>query len=117
MVTGLTLAQNDLISVTAQSAGNAVSTPVMMTVVPAPHQTLVPIISGVITAADTTISGTSPSDASVVLSVNGKAQPTVVATNGNWIVAGLILAKGDSISVTAQSIGKTISTPATMEVQ
>lgn len=117
MVTGLTLAQNDLISVTAQSAGNAVSTPVMTTVVPAPHQTLVPVISGVITAADTTVSGTAPSGASIVLSINGKFQPAVVATYGNWIVAGLTLAKGDSISITAQSVDEAVSTPVTMEVQ
>jgi amino acid transporter len=117
MVTGLTLAQNDSISVTAQTTGSAVSAPVIITVAPAPHQTAVPVISGLITAADTTVSGTALSGASIVLSINGKPQPAVVAANGSWIVAGLTLTKGDSISVTAQSNGETISAPVTIEVQ
>ncbi|MFL0266686.1 amino acid permease [Candidatus Clostridium radicumherbarum] len=117
MVSGLTLSQNDLISVTAQSAGNAVSLPLTTTVAPAPHQTAVPVISGIIKSADKTVSGTAPSGASVVLSLNGKAQPAVVATGGNWIVAGLTLTKGDSINVTAQAVGETVSAPAAIQVQ
>ncbi|WP_425801135.1 amino acid permease [Desulfitobacterium sp. Sab5] len=123
MVSGLTLAQNDLISVTAQSDGKSVSKPVTMIVVPAPNkipaqnQTAVPVISGIVTAANTTVSGTAPLGASVVLSINGKAQPTVVANGGNWIVAGLILTKCDSISVTAQCVGETVSIPAMIKVQ
>lgn len=47
-----------------------------------PQQTAIPVISGIVTAADKTASGTAPSGASVVFSVNGKTQPAVVATSG-----------------------------------
>ncbi|MCZ8515065.1 amino acid permease [Paenibacillus filicis] len=115
MVAGLTLAQGDSISVTSQSDGQIVST-AASTKVAAPIQTAEPVISRLVVAADTAVSGTAPSGANIVLSVNGIPRPAVVATGGNWMVSGLTLAKGDSISVTAQAVGQTISAAATTTV-
>lgn len=108
-VSGLTLAQGDIISVTAQYAGEKASKKSTVVVAAAPVQTAAPVISRTVTAADSTISGKAPSGASVVLSVNGVAHTAVVATGGNWMVSGLALTPGDSITVTAQSVGETMS--------
>lgn len=99
------------------ASGKIVSTATTTKVAPAPLQTAVPVISGIVTAADKTVSGTAPSGANVVLSLNGVAQPAVVATGGNWMVSGLALTQGDSISVTAQSAGETMSMASTTQVQ
>ncbi len=115
-VSGLKLSQGDLISVTAQSVGETVSSEATTTVVAAPLETEKPSISGVVTASDTTVSGKAPSGAKVVLSVNGKAQPAVVATNENWTVSGLKLSKGDLISVTAQHADEIVNTSTEMKV-
>ncbi|MGE5474680.1 MAG: APC family permease [Ignavibacteriales bacterium] len=109
-VSGLDLSQGDIISVTAQSVGKRVSTAVIITVVPAPIQTAEPIISGKVTAADKTVSGKAPSGTNVVLNVNGKAQPAVVANGGNWTVSDLKLSQGDSLSVNAEYAGETVNT-------
>ncbi|MEC0236638.1 amino acid permease [Paenibacillus kribbensis] len=115
-VTGLNLSQGDIISVTSQYAGETVSTPATTIVAAAPSQTAHPVISGTVTAIDTTVSGRAPSGANVVLSVNGVAQTAVKATGGNWTVFGLTLRQGDIISVIAQSSGETISATETATV-
>jgi hypothetical protein len=115
-VSGLTLAQGDVISVTAQYAGEAVSAAASTIVAAAPIQTAAPVISLPVTEADTTVSGKAPSGSNVVFNVNGVGQKAVVATGGNWTVSGLTLALGDSISVTAQSVGETVSEGATSTV-
>ncbi|KZL92661.1 APC family permease [Clostridium magnum] len=112
-VSGLTLAQGDIISVTAQYAGEKESTAVITIVAAAAIQTTAPVIPGTVTAVDTTISGKAPTGANVVLSVNGVAQSAVTANGGNWIVPCLVLTEGDIVSVTAQSVGERISMAAT----
>ena len=115
-VSGLNLSEGDTISVTAQYAIESASTATITIVAAAPTQTAAPVIAGTITSADTTVTGRAPSDSSVILSVNGIAQAAVTATGGNWTVAGLTLAQGDTVSVTAQSAGETVSIPATTTV-
>lgn len=115
-VSGLNLSQGDIISVTAQYAGETVSTPTTTIVAAAPIQTAHPVISGTVTAIDTSVTGKAPSGANVVLSVNGVAQTAVKASGGNWTVFGLTLRQGDLISVNAQSSGETISTTETATV-
>ncbi|HEY3363565.1 MAG TPA: amino acid permease [Symbiobacteriaceae bacterium] len=115
-VTGLTLAEGDIVSLTAQYAGEKASTKTTAIVAVAPVQTTAPVISRTVTAADSTVSGKAPSGASVVLSVNGIAQTAVIANGGNWTVSGLSLAQGDTITATAQSVGETVSMAATRTV-
>lgn len=69
-----------------------------------------PTITGTVRAGDISISGTASPGASIVLSVNGVAAPTVAAdTGGVWTVTGLTLIQGDIISVTAQLAGELVS--------
>ncbi|HEX2937002.1 MAG TPA: immunoglobulin-like domain-containing protein, partial [Bacteroidales bacterium] len=75
--------------------------------------TAIPVITTPVTAADKSVKGTAELGSSVILSINGVAQPAVIASGGNWKVSGLTLAVGDLISVTAQAAGKAISVPAT----
>ena len=80
-------------------------------------QTATPTINTPIDAADTSISGTSVANATIVLSVNGTAQPSVLANSiGDWTVSGLTLQGSDAISVTAQASGESVSAPATATV-
>ncbi|WPC43962.1 beta strand repeat-containing protein [Clostridium sp. JS66] len=115
-VSGLTLTAGQSISVTAQASGKTISSAVTATVAMAPLQTAAPVITGTPTAGDTSISGTAEAGASVILSIGGVAKPAVTAVGGTWTVSGLTLTAGQSISVTAQSSGKTISSVATATV-
>lgn len=115
-VTGLTLAQGDIISVTAQYAGEAVSATASTIVAAAPLQTAAPVISLPITEADTTVSGKAPSGANVVFFVNDVAQKAITANGGNWTASGLTLVQGDLISVNAQSAGEMVSMTTTTTV-
>lgn len=82
------------------------------------EQTATPVITGTPTAAATSISGTATPGSSIVLSINGTAQPVVTAdaVTGSWIITGLTLTSNDIISVTAQVAGQSVSTPATATV-
>lgn len=71
--------------------------------------TAIPAITGIVRVGDTSIKGTATPGASVVLSIRGIPQEPVTADNGLWTVNVSILAVGDSISVTAQSAGETVS--------
>jgi spore coat protein A len=115
-VSGLTLVTGDTISVTAQKNGKLISAPVT-TIVAVKKTTAAPVINLPVYTGVTSVSGTAEADASVVLSINGIAQPAVVANGGNWTVSGLTLATGDTISVTAQTNGKLISAPVTATVE
>gem|GEM_PF-3218423 len=115
-VSGLELAQGDIISVTAQYAGEAVSSPVTTVVAAAPVQTKPPVISMPVTDADTTVSGKAPKGSNIIFRVNGVAQQSVTANGGNWTVSGLTLKQGDSITVTAQSAGESVSTEVTENI-
>ncbi|HEX9061926.1 MAG TPA: APC family permease, partial [Clostridia bacterium] len=115
-VAGLNLAEGDIISVTAQYPGETVSTKTTTIVAEAPPQTTPPVISRTVTAAYSSISGKAPAGSSVILSINGVAQTAVTANGGNWMVSGLNLAQGDIISVTAQSVGETVSKAVTTTV-
>jgi hypothetical protein len=99
------------------SAFQPQSAPAAPTSTPAPPQTATPLISGTVKASDKTVSGTAPPGASVVLNVKGSAYPAFVDAAGDWLVAGFTLSQGDTISVSAQCKGETISTPATTVVQ
>ncbi|NMC58601.1 MAG: APC family permease [Candidatus Methanofastidiosa archaeon] len=116
VVSGLTLVHSDFISVTAQSIGEIMSLPTTTTVIPAPEETVAPTILGTVTSADKTISGNAAVGASVVLCINGKAEPAVIAANGNWSVTGLNLSQGDIISVNAKYDGEIINTSDTKKV-
>jgi len=85
---------------------------------PVTNQTATPTITGTPTVGNTSVSGTAVGGASVVLSLNGgTAQPAVIADqNGNWTVTGLTLQSGNTISVTAQVSGDTLSNAATATV-
>ena len=88
--------------------------------VPVPVQTPTPVITTPVYTTATSVSGTSTTPgASIVLSVNGVAQPAVTAdpTTGAWTVNGLTLAAGKTISVTAQVTGDTVSSAATATVE
>ncbi|MEA4825634.1 MAG: leucine-rich repeat protein, partial [Clostridium sp.] len=79
--------------------------------------TSVPTITGTVRAGNfVSVSGTAETGASVVLSINGTPQTAVTATGGDWIVGGLTLSQGDTISVTAILAPKTISAAATTTV-
>ncbi len=117
-VTGLTLATGDSISVTAQVGGATVSTAKATTVVVAPVQTPTPTITTPVYATNIIVSGTAVDNAGISLTVNGRTvQTTISNASGNWTVTGLTLAAGDSISVTAQVGGDTVSQAATATVQ
>ncbi|WP_171634137.1 S-layer homology domain-containing protein [Paenibacillus plantarum] len=74
--------------------------------------TATPVITGTVRAGDTSVLGTAAAEASIILSVNGTPATPTTATGGNWIVPGLTLASGDTISVTAQSAGESVSAAA-----
>ncbi|WP_236285710.1 InlB B-repeat-containing protein, partial [Paenibacillus allorhizoplanae] len=78
--------------------------------------TATPVITGTVRTGDTSVTGTAAAEASIILSVNGIPATPTTATGGNWIVPGLTLASGDTISVTAQSAGETVSAAATTTV-
>jgi FtsP/CotA-like multicopper oxidase with cupredoxin domain len=115
-VSGLILVEGDLISVTAQSVGKLVSIAATTTVLVAPGVTAQPVINLPVMVGNTSVSGTAEVGATITLSINTIARPTVIATGGNWTVSGLTLAFGDAISVTAQAPGKAVSAPATTTV-
>jgi hypothetical protein len=117
-VTSLTLADGDSISVTAQVTGDTVSQAATATVQAAPVQTPTPTITTPVYATNTSVSGTAVDNAGISLTVNGRtAQATTADSSGNWTVTGPTLATGDSISVTAQVGGDTVSQAATATVQ
>ena len=115
-VTGLTLAVDDVISVTALTTGKTISAAATTTVLAALVATDTPVITGPVRAGETSVSGTAEAGASVVLTLEGTPEPAVVATGGAWTVTGLTLAVDDVISVTALTTGKTISAAATTTV-
>jgi|GEM_PF-5528342 len=84
---------------------------------PAPLPTAPPIITGILTAVDTSVSGTATTGSSITLSINGVAEPTVIATNGHWTVSDLTLAVGDMVTVTAVLPGKMVSYPTYAHVE
>ncbi len=109
---------NDSISVTAQVYGDAVSQTAMATVGAVPVQTATPTITTPIYATNTSVSGTSADNASISLTVNGgPVQIAIAYPNGNWTITGLTLAENDTIFVTAQVTGNTVSQPATATVE
>jgi hypothetical protein len=117
-VTSLTLATGDSISVTAQVGGDTVSQAATATVQAAPVQTPTPTITTPVYATNTSVSGTAVDNAGISLTVNGRtAQAATADSSGNWTVTGPTLATGDSISVTAQVGGDTVSQAATATVQ
>ena len=86
-----------------------------------PSQTPTPTIDTPVYAGVASVSGTAADDAQVVLEiVNGTAtsvQPAVYADgSGDWTVSGLSLTAGETISVTAQINGDTVSSAATATV-
>ena len=108
---------SDTISVTAQVTGDAVSNRAYA-YASSQSQTPTPTIAtNPVYAGATSVSGTATAGASIVLSVNGTAQPAVTANGGNWTVSGLTLNTSDTISVTAQVTGDAVSLPATAIVQ
>jgi hypothetical protein len=109
------LTVTDTVSYAGNTASNTYSLTVSqptMTVTQTPTITTTPIYGGVTTS----VSGTAVANASIVLSINGTAQPAVTANGGNWTVSGLTLTSGDTISVTAQAPDEAISQPATANV-
>jgi alpha-tubulin suppressor-like RCC1 family protein len=84
---------------------------------PIPALTAAPAIDTPIYAGVTSVSGTSEPDASILLSVNGAAQPAATADgDGKWTVNIPALNTGDALSATAQSAGKLPSAQAEAEV-
>jgi alpha-tubulin suppressor-like RCC1 family protein len=84
---------------------------------PIPALTAAPVIDTPIYAGATSVSGTAEPDASILLSVNGVAQPATTADgDGKWTVSVPALNTGDILSATAQSAGKLPSAPAEAEV-
>ena len=86
--------------------------------------TVTPTITGTPTAGNASVSGTAVAGSSVVLTLNDAithtqiSQTTVTADgSGNWTVSGLTLASGNTISVTAQATGLTVSATAPAIVQ
>ncbi|MGB8452814.1 MAG: S-layer homology domain-containing protein [Anaerocolumna sp.] len=114
-VSGLALVEGDTISVTAHATGKAVSLPQTATVVSQGLQTQPPTIT-LAYYGDTSISGTAVANAAITLSLNNTTRSTTADVNGNWIVSGLSLFAGESISATAQSTGVAVSTTVTTTV-
>jgi hypothetical protein len=106
--------------VTAQAAGTSVSPAQTTTVVAQVQvQTQAPYINTPVFYETTSVSvsGTAQANASVVLSLNGTAQPAVIAgADGTWTVSGLTLFTGATISVTAQVPGEAVSPAVTTTV-
>jgi uncharacterized repeat protein (TIGR02543 family) len=78
--------------------------------------TATPVITGTVRSGDTSVTGTAAAEASILLSVNGTPVTPTTAVGGSWIVPGLTLTAGDTISVTAQSVGEIVSAAATTTV-
>ncbi len=122
-VSGPTLNENDIISVTAQVTGDTVSQAESATVEAASAQTAsvqtqTPFITTPIYAGATSVSGMSAYSAGISLTVNGgTAQTTTADSSGSWTVSVPALNANDSISVTAQVTGDTVSQAATATVE
>ncbi|MEN9301887.1 MAG: hypothetical protein RL264_316 [Bacteroidota bacterium] len=72
--------------------------------------TPVPVITGTYCEGATSINGTSAANASVIVTVNGVAQPAVLANAlGNWSTTVSALVAGQSITATAQVTSQCIS--------
>ena len=111
------LAAGQTLAATAQTAGESVSVAQTATVVAQAQQTATPNIPPVF-FRDTSVSGTAPAGASVILSVGGTVQPAVtVGANGDWTVSGLSLYAGETLSATAQAPGESVSLPFTTTVR
>jgi hypothetical protein len=62
------------------------------------------IMTPVYAGTNVSVGGTATAGATILLSVNGTARPTVIAdSSGDWTVNGLLLNAGDTVSATAQT--------------
>ena len=108
-VTGLTLHEGDSLTATAQPVGEVTSSRSAAVTVQA-GKTPAPVIVGPVYAKDTSVSGTSAADATIVLYDDASQVGTATAgADGNWTVTGLTLQTGDSLTATAKVSGDAVS--------
>ena len=111
------LSTGDNIAVTAQAPGEAVSPVATTTVQAALVQTPAPAIDTPVSAGAASVSGTAQAGAAIKLTVDsGSPASTTAGADGHWTVAGLTLSAGDTIAVTAQASGESVSPAATASV-